>query len=144
MRTGDEILSDSLARLRFIAWLIAGAAALAVGLALSGLFGLLTYTVSTRHQEFGIRLALGSQKGEILQLVLRQGLRLCLVGALVGGALAAAFSKTLTSQLSGVATVQPLAFVGATFALLAVAALACLLPARRATEADPIRSIRGE
>lgn len=144
LKTLHQVVSDSLSRWTSLALLLGVAALLALLLALGGLYGLLSHSVAQRVQEFGIRLALGSQKGEILQLVLRQGLRLCLVGALVGGALAAVFSKTLTSQLSGVATVQPLAFVGATFALLAVAALACLLPARRATEADPIRSIRGE
>ena len=142
--TMDGRLSAAVAEPRFYAALVGGFAALAVLLAALGVYGLLSYTVAQRRGEIGIRMALGARRGDVLALVMRQGAALAAAGALVGLAAAAAGVRVLRSYLYGIAPDDPLTFVAAPLALLAVALLACYVPARRATRIAPMDVLRSE
>ena len=142
--TMDGRLSLAVAQPRFFAFIVGFFAALALLLAASGLYGLLSYTVAQRRGEIGIRMALGARRGDILGLVVRQGAMLVAAGAVVGLAGAAASSRVLESFLYGVATDDRLTFVAAPLVLAAVALVACWLPARRATRVDPMEVLRFE
>ncbi len=137
-------LSLAVAQPRFYAYLVGFFAALALFLAASGIYGLLSYTVAQRRGEIGIRMALGARRGDILALVIRQGAVLVAAGVVVGLAGAAASSRVLESFLYGVAADDRLTFVAAPLALAAVALVACWLPARRATRVDPMEVLRFE
>ena len=142
--TMDGRLSLAVAEPRFYAVVVGVFAALALLLAASGLYGLLSYTVAQRRGEIGIRMALGARRADILGLVVRQGAMLVAAGAVVGLAGAAASSRVLESFLHGVATDDRLTFVAAPLVLAAVAVVACWLPARRATRVDPMEILRFE
>ena len=142
--TMDGRLSLAVAQPRFYAALVGSFATLALLLAASGIYGLLSYTVAQRQGEIGIRMALGARRADILGLVVRQGAMLVAAGAVVGLAAAAASSRVLQSFLYGVATDDRLTFVAAPLVLVAVALVACWLPARRATRVDPMRTLRFE
>ena len=142
--TMDGRLSLAVAQPRFFAFIVGFFAALALLLAASGLYGLLSYTVAQRRSEIGIRMALGARRGDILGLVVRQGTMLVAAGAVVGLAAAAASSRVLASFLYGVAINDRLTFVAAPLVLVAVALVACWLPARRATRVDPMEVLRFE
>ncbi len=142
--TMDGRLSLAVAQPRFYAVLVGVFAALALLLAASGLYGLLSYTVAQRRGEIGIRMALGARRGDILGLMVRQGVMLVAAGAVVGLAGAAASSRVLESFLYGVATDDRLTFVAAPLVLVSVALVACWLPARRATRVDPMEVLRFE
>ena len=137
-------VDESLAQERLISALSGFFGLLSLLLAAIGLYGILAYAVSRRTREIGIRIALGAQPGAVLGMVLRQGLILTLLGSGIG--LAASFGATrlLESQLFGVTPTDPVTFVGAPILLLAVALLAGLVPARRATNVDPLIAIRQE
>ena len=142
--TMDGRLSLAVAQPRFYAFLVGFFAALALVLAASGIYGLLSYTVAQRRGEIGIRMALGARRGDILGLVVRQGAVLVAAGAVVGLGAAAASSRVLESFLYGVTTDDRLTFVAAPLVLVAVALAACWLPARRATRVDPMEALRDE
>ena len=142
--TMDGRLSLAVAQPRFYAVLVGSFAALALLLAASGIYGLLSYTVAQRQGEIGIRMALGARRGDILGLVVRQGATLVAAGAVVGLAGAAASSRVLESFLYGVTADDRLAFVAAPLLLVAVALVACWLPARRATLVEPMKTLRFE
>ena len=142
--TMDGRLSLAVAQPRFYAVLVGFFAALALLLAASGIYGLLSYTVAQRRGELGIRMALGARHGDILGLVVRQGGMLVATGAAVGLAAAAAASRVLESFLYGVATDDRLTSVAAPLVLVTVALVACRLPARRATRVHPMEVLRFE
>ncbi len=142
--TMESRLSTAVAEPRFYAVFVGSFAGLALLLAALGIFGLLSYTVAQRRGEIGIRMALGARRGDILVLVARQAAVLVAVGAATGMAGAAASSRVLESLLNGVATDDLLTFVAAPLVLLAVALVACWLPARRATRVNPIEALRFE
>ena len=142
--TMDGRLSLAVAQPRFYAFLVGFFAALALLLAASGLYSLLSYTVAQRRGEIGIRMALGARRGDVLRLVVQQGALLVATGAAIALAVAAASSRVLGSFLYGVTTDDRLTFVAAPLALVAVALVACWLPARRATRVDPIEVLRFE
>ena len=142
--TMDARLSTAVAEPLFYAVFVGSFAGLALLLAALGIFGLLSYTVAQRQGEIGIRMALGARRGDILALVARQAAVLVAVGAATGMAGAAASSRVLESLLYGVATDDLLTFVAAPLVLVAVALVACWLPARQATRIAPIEALRVE
>jgi predicted permease len=119
-------------------------AAIGLGLALIGLFGVMSYSVALQTQEFGVRMALGAQRGNILMLVLRKGVLLVGSGILLGTLIASLSVKIVQAQLWGVSAFDPGAFIVAPLALLAAGVLACYIPARRATRVDPLVALRYE
>jgi predicted permease len=140
----DEVIARSIVEPRVYAFLLGLFAALAVALAAVGLYGLVSYAVSQRTHELGIRVALGAARGEITRLVLRQGLGLALVGTLIGVAGGAAATRTLVGVIPGVQPNDPATFAAVTFLLLAIALAATYLPARRAARVDPMTALRSE
>jgi ABC-type antimicrobial peptide transport system permease subunit len=117
---------------------------LALMLACIGLYGVLSYTVSQRTGDLGVRMALGAQRGNVLWLILREALGVTILGALVGLATALAATRVLASLLYGLTARDPLTLVAAAIVLLAVATIAALLPAWRASRTDPMTALRYE
>jgi macrolide transport system ATP-binding/permease protein len=118
--------------------------ALALLLSVVGLYSVVAYSVSQRTREIGVRMAMGATRGQILSLVLRQGLVLTVAGLVVGLLLAAAAAQAIRSQLMGLAPTDVISFAGTTVLMLGVSMLACFVPARRATRLDPVRALRIE
>ena len=137
-------LSAAVAQPRFYASIVGFFAALALFLAAFGLYGLLSYVVAQRRREIGVRMALGAQRGSIVALVVRQGAMLIAAGAVAGLLAAAASSRVLEGFLYGVSTGDRLTFAVAPLVLVAVALVACWLPARRATRIEPMNVLRVE
>jgi predicted permease len=137
-----EDVAKSIAPRRFNSLLINAFAALALLLAMVGLYGLMAHAVASRTRELGIRIALGAQTQSVVNLVLRQGLNLVLLGIGVGIVVSFALSRTIASMLYDVPAQDPLAFVGAPVVLGVVALIACYVPARRATKVDPTTALR--
>jgi putative ABC transport system permease protein len=119
-------------------------AVVAFALAIIGLYGVMTYSVTQRRQELGIRIALGATAGDVLRLIVGQGMRLVTLGIALGIGGALAVNRLLTTLLFGVSATDALTFVGVASSLLLVAALACWIPARRATKVDPLTALRHE
>ena len=129
---------------RYPSYLIGCFAALALILAVVGLYGLISHLVLQRTREIGIRVALGAQRRDILRVVLRQGVRATLAGVAVGAIAGLALTRFLSSLLYGVAAWDPLTFASIVTLIAAVAFLACWLPARRASRVDPVIALRAE
>jgi predicted permease len=139
-------LNEQIARLfaqeRLFASLSSFFGLLALVLVCIGLYGVMSYTVTRRTHEIGVRMALGAQRGDVLQMVLRESLLLVLTGTLIGLAAASATTRFITGMLFGLTPTDPLTIALATLLLLAVAALASWLPARRAAQVDPLQALR--
>jgi predicted permease len=144
VQTATEILSEGLWAARMEAALLGLFGLLALVLASVGIYGVLAYSVTQRTAEIGIRMALGAQSGEVLRLVLRQGMTLAVIGAILGLAAGLLLARTAASLLYGVSATDPVIYVGTTVLLLSVALLACYIPARRATRIDPAVALRFE
>jgi putative ABC transport system permease protein len=142
--TMEQRLSDFLARRRFSMILLGVFAVIALLLASLGIYGVMSYTVSQRTHEIGVRIALGAQRRDVLKLIVGQGLTLTLVGATIGLLAAFGLTRFLSSLLFGVAATDPLTFAGVALLLMAVALAACWIPARRAVRIDPLISLRCE
>jgi predicted permease len=140
----DEIVQESVATPRMVFVLVGLFAALAIVLAAIGTYGVISYTVSQRTSEFGLRLALGAQRMDLLRMVLAQGVGLVLTGTLAGLVLALALARILKSMIYGVSPADPLTFASVGLLVLVVALVASYLPARRAAGADPMRALRAE
>lgn len=144
LRTFDEAIKDELSSSVILAWMFAAFALLALILASTGLYGVISYTVGQRTQEIGVRMALGAVPGDIRRLVATQGLRLLAVGAGIGLVGAFLVSQTMRSVLFGVTTSDPVTYAGVVAAVTVSAVLAMWLPMHRATRLDPVRSLRAE
>jgi len=144
VRTMDEILASITADSRFDAWLFGAFAALALALTAIGIYGLLSFTVARRTNEFGTRMALGASRADVLRLVLKQGVALTAAGLVIGLAGALALARSLSSLLFGVGPTDPFSFAAVSLVLLGVGLLASYIPARRATKTDPMVALRYE
>jgi putative ABC transport system permease protein len=142
--TMDQMVDRTITQRRFNLMLLGSFAALALILAAVGLYGLISYTTAQRTHEIGIRIALGAQTGDVMRLVIGQGIKLALVGALIGIAGALAVTRLMRSLLFGVSAIDPLTFVVVAVSLTLVALAACWLPARRATKVDPLTALKDE
>jgi putative ABC transport system permease protein len=142
--TMNEIVASSLDHQRFNLTLLGIFAAVALALAVVGIYGVMSYAITQRTNEIGIRVALGAQHGNILWLILGQGLRLALVGGALGIVAAFALTRYMSHLLFGISPRDPQTFVVIPFVLFAVALLACYIPARRAMRVDPIVALRYE
>ncbi|HZH40929.1 MAG TPA: FtsX-like permease family protein, partial [Gemmatimonadales bacterium] len=143
-RTMEELLSASLEQRRFALELLVGFATAAMLLAGLGLYGVIAYSVAQRTQEIGVRMALGAERGSVLGLVIKDGLGLTAAGLGVGLVAAAMLSQVLRSQLYGVGTLDPVAYLGVVVVFALVALAASYIPARRAAGVDPIIALRTE
>jgi predicted lysophospholipase L1 biosynthesis ABC-type transport system permease subunit len=144
VRTLDRRVADSMARRRFAMLLLGGFAALSLVLAVVGLYGVMSYTVTQRRGELGVRAAVGASAASLLRLVLGDGLRMTLIGAGIGLLLASALSSFLTSQLFEVQAIHASVYAGMTVVLVVVTSLACWIPAARAARVDPVTALRNE
>jgi predicted permease len=144
VRTMDQLLYESVAGSRFRAVLFGVFAALALALAMIGIYGVMAYAVSQRTHEIGIRMALGARRMNILRTILREGAGLALLGVAIGFVVALALSRTLAGLLFGVQATDPVTFGTVAALLLGVALAACYVPARRAMRVDPMVALRHE
>ena len=144
VRTMDEVFASAISQERFQTLLLGLFAALALVLACVGLYGVISYSVAQRTHEIGVRMALGAQPLDVLKLVIRQGMFLTIAGLVVGIGAGLMATRVLSDMLFGVTPRDPLTFVGVPILLLAVAFLACYIPARRATRIDPLIALRYE
>lgn len=142
VKTLDQYRRDAMFEKRLQAALISGFGLLALALASLGLYGILSFSVSQRTREIGLRMALGAQRQEVLRLILGQGLKLVALGLVLGQAGAFGVTRLLKALLFGVSATDPLTFVVVPLVLLAIALLACWLPARRAAKVDPMIALR--
>ncbi len=141
-RTGREIVDGGLFQAKTGVALLTVFGLLALGLASIGLYGILAYSVTQRRKEIGLRMALGAAQSSVLRLILKQGMSLVLTGVLIGFAAALLLGSLLSEMLYGVSAADPVSVAGAALVLLAVAVVACYLPARRASRVDPLMALR--
>jgi len=144
VQTMDDVVATSYAARRFTMFLLTGFAVLAMMLACVGIYGVVSYLVGQRTQEIGIRMALGAQRRDILVLVLGEGTKMAMIGAVVGTAASLVLTRLMAKQLFGVSAHDPLTYASVAFALMLVAIAACFIPARRAVRTDPMKSLRCE
>ena len=142
--TIDELVSKSLGERRFNLLLLGSFAVIALVLASVGIYGLISFSTSRRTHEIGVRMAMGAQTGDIMRLVLREGMTLAATGVALGLAASFALTRLLSSLLFGVSQTDPLTYAGVSLLLFIVALLACYIPARRVTKVDPMIALRYE
>jgi len=142
--TMDMVLADSISRQRFNMLLLGAFAGLALLLAAIGLYSVLAYSVRRRVREIGVRMALGAQRMDVIRMILGQGVRLTLIGVVIGVAVALVLTRLMASQLFQVSATDPLTFGGVAVMLVLVAMAACYIPARRAAKVDPMVALRYE
>jgi putative ABC transport system permease protein len=144
VRSMQQVLSHSLALRSFMMTLLTFFAALALLLACVGIYGVISYAVSQRTREIGVRMALGARRADVLRLVLAEAMQLILIGVVLGVAASLALTKAMASLLYGVGATDPLIFLSVTLLLIIVSLAACYVPARRAMRVDPMVALRYE
>jgi putative ABC transport system permease protein len=144
VQTMQQVFSASVAQARFSMLVVGLFAALALILSAIGIYGVMAYSVSRRTHEIGLRMALGARQGQVLQLVLKQGMGLALAGIAIGLFGSFVLTRLLATLLFGVGAKDPFTFIAVAVLLLVVALVACYLPARRATKVDPLVTLRYE
>jgi ABC-type antimicrobial peptide transport system permease subunit len=144
IQTLGEIYAQSMSRTAFMLVMLAIAGSMALVLGIVGIYGVISYGVAQRSREVGIRIALGARNSEVRRMFLRQGLAMTAIGIAVGLAGAFALSRWMSSLLFGVSPKDPVTYAAVSLVLIIAAALACYLPACRATRVDPMESLRAE
>jgi ABC-type antimicrobial peptide transport system permease subunit len=142
METAESVVNRAQAGTRFSLLLISVFALIAVTLAGIGLYGVLSTVVRQRTAEIGVRMALGAERGDILRLIVLQGLRLSVVGIIIGVVAAFGLGRVITAMLVGVKSTDPATFASVTVVFLAISTLAAWIPARRASILDPTKALR--
>jgi ABC-type antimicrobial peptide transport system permease subunit len=144
INTGSHLLDNSLAARRFSITLLAIFAGIAVLLACIGIYGVLSYLVTQRTREIGVRMALGARTRDVLAMVIRQGMTPAILGIVSGILVSTVVSRLIQSQLFGTSALDPLVYMTTPVLLAGVALFACLLPARKAIRTDPTTALRQE
>ncbi|HSE37166.1 MAG TPA: FtsX-like permease family protein [Blastocatellia bacterium] len=142
--TMGQVIADSLWQPRFNLQLIGFFASVALALAAIGLYGVMSYSIAQRTHELGLRMSLGAQRGDVIKLVLSQGIKLTLLGLTLGLLASAALTRLMSNLLFGVSATDPTTFAAITLVLIGVAVIACLVPAHLATKVDPMEALRYE
>jgi len=140
----DELVATTLSQQRSSMWLFAALAGLAFLLASVGIYSVLSYSVRSRSMEISIRMALGARPADVLRLVIAEGMKPTLVGVTLGAFGAYALGGVLSKLVYGVSATDPLTFLAVAVLLVAVALVACAIPAYRATRVQPVQALRGE
>ncbi|HET9400885.1 MAG TPA: FtsX-like permease family protein, partial [Candidatus Acidoferrales bacterium] len=144
VRTMEDVMAQSVSAPRATTSLFAIFAVLALLLGLIGIYSVVSQAVAERTREIGVRMAIGAQRGDVLRLILAQGMRPAAAGIVIGLFAAVAASRVMASLLYGTAAIDGVTYAAVTVFLAAVAALACFIPARRATRVDPVIALRDE
>src|SRR5215813_902696 len=144
VRTMEQIVAQSVAARRFSMLLLTVFALVALALASLGIYGLMSYAVAQRTREIGVRMALGAQSGDVVKLVVGQGMKLALIGVTIGLIASLVLTRTMKTLLFGISATDPMTFAAIALLLTFVALLACFVPARRATTIDPLTTLRQE
>ena len=144
IHTMEEWVSFKVAHPRFNTWLLGSFSAIALVLALVGIYGVVSYGVSQRTHEIGIRVALGARGQEVVKMVVSQGMRAVLIGVLCGTVVAVALTRFLAAYLYSVTPTDPITFASVVLIFIAIALAACLVPALRAARIDPMEALRYE
>jgi ABC-type antimicrobial peptide transport system permease subunit len=142
MRTMSTLRSEAVSTRRFILLIVGAFGLLALGLAAIGVYGVMSLIVSERTREVGVRLALGAEPSQLLRMIVGQAAKLAAIGVAIGVVVALPLAPLLDSQLFGVESFDPMTFIVVPLALLAIAALAALMPARKAMRIDPLAALR--
>ena len=140
----EEVLAASIARQRMALLVLGVFAGIALILAASGLYGLVSHSVAERSHEIGVRMALGAERSDVVRLVIRHALSMTLAGVAIGVGGAAALSTSLQGLVFGVDPLDPATFASVALGLIGVSLLACYIPARRATRIAPVTALRTE
>ena len=140
----DTVVTESVAPRRFSMLLLSAFAVVALFLAAVGLYGVVAYAVSQRTREIGLRMAIGAQRGDVLRMVVGGGMKLATIGVVVGLVTALWLARYVASMLFGVTSLDPVSYGVTAAVLLTVSAIACYIPARRATTVDPLVALRAE
>lgn len=144
LRSMRAVMNDTLSGRRFSTALIGVFAAVALLLAAAGVYGVMAYSVAQRSNEIGMRMAMGARTGQVVGLILAQGMRVVLIGGLLGVVMAFGLTRLMSSMLYGVQPADPASFAVASLFLVAVALIACAVPALRAARVDPVRTLRND
>jgi putative ABC transport system permease protein len=144
IKTLNEVIASTTAPRRFNTLLLAIFGTVAMALAATGIYSVISYSVTQRTQEVGVRMALGARPGDVIRLILKQGLTLTLIGVGAGALGAIAAARAMSGLLYGVTATDPATFVAISLLLAIVAMLACYLPARRAARVEPMAALRRE
>jgi ABC-type antimicrobial peptide transport system permease subunit len=140
----SDTVADALARPRFLSLLLGAFSVISLAMAAVGIYGVMSYSVSRRTQEIGVRMALGARSSDVLMMVLGQGTKLAAIGVAIGLAGAVALTRVMSTLLFEVSVTDPATFTAVVALLAAVTLLACYIPARRATKVDPMIALRRE